>query len=434
MAEVVRLIDWASNLHRSYDLTQTLLQLIGTGWVHWSNPVTKTQLKLTSWNISPGIATIVCTKTAEATVGAVKFLAVYYNTANVPVTLGPDVKVYIEIKDSYVQYPATMADTPPNNNFAQWLTIGQIKFTTDYPSHSNYLKLYECDGSWNPVDVRTIVDVNPAGIDLSSYAGAIAGATLAIAGAVTIGWTLTAPNATIGWYNVVTQLTPSFVSYAGSWTITNVVTQRNMLFTGSGGSNTITLPPAFGNLWVELLIKNGGTGNHTAVRQGSDTIDGKNGVTMPPDDAMRVKSDGVSDRRIVGYLSWISATTIVAWIINTARVNGTGSVGSAWAVSSWTPTSIVSWTIKKNGTYRIAYNMTGSSWGWSTQAFGRIYKNWAPFWTAFATALGASWTFTEDLAFAKWDTIELFMNTWGSGIAYLDQFKVTFDLNYWISF
>ena len=52
-------------------------------------------------------------------------------------------KIYIEIKESLIVDPTLIADQPGSTNFAKGFDIGEIKATPEWPSHENYLKLYE---------------------------------------------------------------------------------------------------------------------------------------------------------------------------------------------------------------------------------------------------------------------------------------------------
>ena len=52
-------------------------------------------------------------------------------------------KIYIEIKESLIVDPTLIADQPGSTNFAKGFDIGEIKATPEWPSHENYVKLYE---------------------------------------------------------------------------------------------------------------------------------------------------------------------------------------------------------------------------------------------------------------------------------------------------
>lgn len=52
-------------------------------------------------------------------------------------------KIYIEIKESLIVDPTLIADQPGSTNFAKGFDIGEIKATPEWPSHENFLKLYE---------------------------------------------------------------------------------------------------------------------------------------------------------------------------------------------------------------------------------------------------------------------------------------------------
>lgn len=52
-------------------------------------------------------------------------------------------KIYIEIKENLIMDPTLIADQPGSTNFAKGFDIGEIKATPEWPSHENFLKLYE---------------------------------------------------------------------------------------------------------------------------------------------------------------------------------------------------------------------------------------------------------------------------------------------------
>lgn len=190
MSQVTRLLQAESTQHQDYDYTQLLYHLIGRKWgVHFSSGA-KTELQLSGSNITPWIATIVCTRTATMPIGSQKTLAVFYSDANVPVVIGANRKIFIEINDTLIQNPVLIQDPSWINNYTLGLNIGEIKSALVYPAHSNYIKLYEFDWAGTPTDVRVKAAIDWLNVDLSTYAWIIAGASLAISGNATIGWTL----------------------------------------------------------------------------------------------------------------------------------------------------------------------------------------------------------------------------------------------------
>ena len=52
-------------------------------------------------------------------------------------------KIYIEIKESLIVDPTLIVDQPGSTSFAKGFDIGEIKATPEWPSHENFLKLYE---------------------------------------------------------------------------------------------------------------------------------------------------------------------------------------------------------------------------------------------------------------------------------------------------
>lgn len=94
---------------------------------------------------------------------------------------------------------------------------------------------------------------------------------------------------------------------------------------------------------------------------------------------------------------------IVAW--NTFTV----SAGTTWgSTASASYVKLFQWTIEVAGQYRVAFELS-NGWGSGRTAFCRIYKNGAAFGTE-RNVSGTSGTyqgFSEDLTFAKNDTIEV---------------------------
>jgi len=67
-------------------------------------------------------------------------------------------KIYIEIKESLIVDPTLIADQPGSTNFAKGFDIGEIKATPEWPSHENFLKLYEIS-SGEVVDHRKEISI-----------------------------------------------------------------------------------------------------------------------------------------------------------------------------------------------------------------------------------------------------------------------------------
>ncbi|MDO4714311.1 MAG: hypothetical protein Q4B28_06850, partial [bacterium] len=104
-------------------------------------------------------AYILCTRPASNPIPNQKFLAQFEFTGSLDflnITNGD--KIFIEIKENLVNDPTLIEDLDTQTNYNQGLGIGEIKMAKNYPSHSNYLKLYE----WNEgklVDLRKAISL-----------------------------------------------------------------------------------------------------------------------------------------------------------------------------------------------------------------------------------------------------------------------------------
>ena len=104
-------------------------------------------------------AYILCTRPASNPIPNQKFLAQFEFTGSLDflnITNGD--KIFIEIKENLVNDPTLIEDLDSQTSYNQGLGIWEIKIAKNYPSHSNYLKLYE----WNEgklVDLRKAISL-----------------------------------------------------------------------------------------------------------------------------------------------------------------------------------------------------------------------------------------------------------------------------------
>ena len=104
-------------------------------------------------------AYILCTRPASNPIPNQKFLAQFEFTGSLDflnITNGD--KIFIEIKENLVNDPTLIEDLDSQTSYNQGLGIWEIKMAKNYPSHSNYLKLYE----WNEgklVDLRKAISL-----------------------------------------------------------------------------------------------------------------------------------------------------------------------------------------------------------------------------------------------------------------------------------
>ncbi len=104
-------------------------------------------------------AYILCTRPASNPIPNQKFLAQFEFTGSLDflnITNGD--KIFIEIKENLVNDPTLIEDLDSQTSYNQGLGIWEIKMAKNYPSHSNFLKLYE----WNEgklVDLRKVISL-----------------------------------------------------------------------------------------------------------------------------------------------------------------------------------------------------------------------------------------------------------------------------------
>ena len=95
-----------------------------------------------------------------------------------------------------------------------------------------------------------------------------------------------------------------------------------------------------------------------------------------------------------------------------------GTISSERMTTSATYTQkFISAPILRTWTYTVSFTLSWINWWSWWQAYGRIYKNWSPFWTEQTTtsAYPSFVTKTENLSFTSWDTIELWIHSYGVG-------------------
>ena len=165
MTERVSLINSnKTQLNNDYDFTALPLYLLGNkGWVvHTDN-------NPSAFSFTDGVigiegktstAYVLCTRATTSPIPNQKFLVKFecFGTKSLPAVTGN--KVYIEIDNSLVNDPTLIKDEAGSTSFALWLNIWEIKSTPTYPSHTNYLPLYEISGSWEIIDKREAVALN----------------------------------------------------------------------------------------------------------------------------------------------------------------------------------------------------------------------------------------------------------------------------------
>lgn len=126
--------------------------MIKQPWVMFSNYSTKPEFALGNWQISWGKAIIRCTRTTGTFAGE-EILACFESTSTENISTAWNKKVYIEIPEVYVNDSTAITDS-----LTQWanLNVWRIVSSDSYPTHNNYIKLWEIsNGDWqNATDLR----------------------------------------------------------------------------------------------------------------------------------------------------------------------------------------------------------------------------------------------------------------------------------------
>ncbi|HPC34025.1 MAG TPA: hypothetical protein PLP73_00005, partial [Candidatus Absconditabacterales bacterium] len=134
-------------------------------WIHnyemyqvgvlFQNLNTKAEFKLGNGTISSGKAIIRCKRTTGPFAGN-EILVLFESTATETLNLSGDKKVFIEIPEMFINDSTTITDelTQGLN-----LNVGAIKSEQDYPTHTNYIPLWEITGGdrQNAVDKRPVI-------------------------------------------------------------------------------------------------------------------------------------------------------------------------------------------------------------------------------------------------------------------------------------
>jgi len=144
-----------------YDFSKITKWLLGNkGGVESSSMFTWDN---TSKRLSAGadIATayVLCTRATSSPIPNQKFLAQFEFTGYLDFLNSTDGdKIFVEIKENLIKDPSLIEDIDSNTSYAQGLGIGEIKIAKSYPSHSNYLPLWEIQGG-QAVDKRKVISI-----------------------------------------------------------------------------------------------------------------------------------------------------------------------------------------------------------------------------------------------------------------------------------
>ena len=104
-------------------------------------------------------AVILCTRTTSYPIGNQTFYAHFQFTGTIEnIAIDEGTKIFIEIKENLILDPSLISDSDGRSDYAKWFWIGEIKIAKSYPSHSNYLPLWEIQGG-QAVDKRKVISM-----------------------------------------------------------------------------------------------------------------------------------------------------------------------------------------------------------------------------------------------------------------------------------
>lgn len=104
-------------------------------------------------------AVILCTRTTSYPIGNQTFYAHFQFTGTIEnISVDEGTKIFIEIKENLILDPSLISDSDGRSDYAKWFWIGEIKISKSYPSHGNYLPLWEIQGGQS-IDRRKVISI-----------------------------------------------------------------------------------------------------------------------------------------------------------------------------------------------------------------------------------------------------------------------------------
>ena len=104
-------------------------------------------------------AVILCTRATSYPIGNQTFYAHFQFTGTIEnISVDEGTKIFIEIKENLILDPSLISDSDGRSDYAKWFWIGEIKIAKNYPSHTNYLPLWEIQGG-QAVDKRKVISM-----------------------------------------------------------------------------------------------------------------------------------------------------------------------------------------------------------------------------------------------------------------------------------
>lgn len=150
-----------TQLNSDYDFSMLWKNILG--WKSWILKaedfiLDKDNRRLSA--VSPiAEAVILCTRTTSYPIGNQTFYAYFQFTGTIEnISVDEGTKIFIEIKENLILDPSLISDSDGRSDYAKWFWIGEIKSAKNYPSHTNYLPLWEIQGG-QAVDKRKVISI-----------------------------------------------------------------------------------------------------------------------------------------------------------------------------------------------------------------------------------------------------------------------------------
>lgn len=150
-----------TQLNSDYDFSKLRKRLLGNKWGVENKSMFTFNMQskiLNAWG-NPANAYVLCYRSASNPIPNQQFIAQFELAWDlIFLNISDWDKIFIEIKENLVADPKLIEDLDKTTNFSQGLWIWEIKVAKNYPTHNNYIKLWEIQGS-NAVDVREVISI-----------------------------------------------------------------------------------------------------------------------------------------------------------------------------------------------------------------------------------------------------------------------------------
>lgn len=344
--ERVSLLDSDNTLKVSdYDYSRFNAWLVDyKSWILFSNFATKPEFDLdeVTGTISAWSAVIICNRASSAPIQNEKIMVGFELSWDKEwLTVTAWSKIFIEIQNDKVQDPTLISDPNNTHKYSQWLSLGAVKSAQEWPSHDNYMKLWEND-AWIWIDHRVAPIPREESIDLSTKS---LSELKDWPSETPSNWQLLKWNEASGRYEPVSiDVWVEAWFYFGDWsdwdvTITTTVTlTRDMFY----NNLTITSPGILNTNWYRVLVKWILSWNGTIQANGGNW---GNWVTITPGSAGAINL----------WTLWVG----VEWQV-------WGAVAVAW----------IAWTIKSPTFLTSNWWAGGNGWWWWIGWVGGSSSQW----------------------------------------------------------